>query len=339
MVTERQFSPDFVHEGATCLKIVVARSAAEMERLKPAWQTLAATQSYTIFQSFEWNRLAAGHFASREAPFVVMAESDSGSAIVPAAIAYNSELTLLGEMLFDYRDYLHAGAVTALASAFEQLARLGCPLSVTAIRGEHRAEAWRPLQPASFCRAPGVRRADMTADEFASEHNRLGRQLRRLTRQKVELRQCDGRSSSLLRHIYDQKSAQFNGSGVNIFGDWQRAQFLVAAAAMDASRCEIFTLETASQLVAALVTFRDGDVRRFYTIYFNPAWGEFSPGTVLVYVVTQRSLAEGVDCDYMTGEQPHKMRLARSFVPLYRLQAGAESLSLMARTGGVELAA
>jgi hypothetical protein len=40
-------------------------------------------------------------------------------------------------------------------------------------------------------------------------------------------------------------------------------------------------------------------------------------------------LIAGVDCDYMTGEQPYKLRLATVSVPLYRLRATAHQLAAL----------
>ena len=92
----------------------------------------------------------------------------------------------------------------------------------------------------------------------------------------------------------------------------------------------MYTLESAGTLVSALVTFRDGKVRRFYTTYYAQEWAHYSPGVALLYEATRRSLRQGFDCDYMTGEQPHKMRFANSVTPLYRVSATAEQLAEIA---------
>jgi len=83
--------------------------------------------------------------------------------------------------------------------------------------------------------------------------------------------------------------------------------------------------------VASLVTFIDGNVRRFYTIQFDPGWAKYSPGTVLIYEVTRRSLEAGLDCDYMTGEHAYKMRFATAVVPMYWVQASHQTLASMAQ--------
>jgi CelD/BcsL family acetyltransferase involved in cellulose biosynthesis len=168
---------------------------------------------------------------------------------------------------------------------------------------------------------------EISAEAFAKVHSRLERTLRRLTEQGATLFQYDGNASGLISWIYRQKAAQFQGHPDNLFADQARVEFMAAACRLDPAACDIFTYQAKGQLVAALVTFQDHHVRRFYTIWIDPAWAQFSPGTALLYEVTRRSLAAGLDCDYMTGEQPHKMRFATSLVPLFRINAPAEALA------------
>jgi CelD/BcsL family acetyltransferase involved in cellulose biosynthesis len=302
----------------TLLRIEVARSAAEMERLRPAWERLYSAERHTVFQSFGWNHLAARHFGEREAPLVVLAENDSGAALVPACVCVGERLSLLGEMLFDYRAVLHEGAPEVLDAALSYLSDFDLPLDLTAVR-ECDLAPFERLGPALFCNAPNVQRQNVTAEQFAAEHSRLGRFFRRLARQRVELQQFFGDQEQLVRWIYQKKAEQFEGSAVDIFTDPARIDFMVAAAGLNPGKFEIFTFTTAGKVIAALVTLRDAHVRRFYTVWFDQEWAQYSPGTVLVFAITQRSLAEGLDCDYMTGEQPHKVRLATGMTRLYRV--------------------
>jgi CelD/BcsL family acetyltransferase involved in cellulose biosynthesis len=46
----------------------------------------------------------------------------------------------------------------------------------------------------------------------------------------------------------------------------------------------------------------------------------------LIHEVVQESLAAGLDCDFMTGNQSYKTRLATSNAPLYRICATSEML-------------
>lgn len=309
-------------------RISVAETAAEMERLRDLWGELSRSGAYTLFQSFAWNHLAARVFAGRETARVVAVESGAGAAIIPAC-ANGKGLSLLGEALFDYRDLLAGGDDAATTMAWKELARRPAAFEVTALRGD-ACERWEgiglPVDP--FVSAPCVLRADMDAITFEARHHRSARLLRRLARAGVTPHQRAGSDATLVRAIYERKAVQVVDTGENLFVDFARRDFLVAVAAE--SPCDVFTLESAGTLVAALVTFRDGNTRRFYTTYFDRAWAHYSPGVALLFEATRRTLAEGLDCDYMTGEQPHKLRFATASVPLYRVNASAEAVAEVA---------
>ena len=307
------------------MRIVTARSAAEMDRLGPAWQALYAAGKYTRFQSFSWNQLAARIFSERHWPNVVYVENDAGVAIIPAVLTDNgTRLSLLGDALFDYRDVLFEGDAYVLECAWQELVALNLPLSVLALRGEENWALWRDFDPQLFCYAPGVGVED--TEQFAGSHSRLGRQIRRLQRQGFRLERRSGIESDLLAWIYRQKAEQMAGDPHNLFADQPRIHFVLAAAAADPDAWEIFTLERDGHVIAALVTFLDRGMRHFYTVYYDHAWGRYSPGTALLYETTRLSLADGLNCDYMTGEQPHKTRLATSRVPLYRVELSSVDL-------------
>ena len=309
------------------MHIVIARSAAEMDRLRPAWQDLYSSRPYSRFQSFSWNQLAAHAFRDREWPNVVYVENDHGAAIIPAVVTDNgTHIGFLGDALFDYRDVLFSGDAQVLECAWQEIAGLRLPFSVHALRGETHWPLWRDFCPQPFCNAPGVRLEDCSAGQFAAFHPRLGRQMRRLNRQGCRLERYSGNASDLLTWIYRSKAEQMAGDPNNLFADQARIRFIVTVAALEPDLWDIFALQQGNQLVAALVTFLDGDTRRFYTTYYDHMWAHFSPGTALLYEVTRISLAAGFHCDYMTGEQPHKMRLATSHVPLYQVCLSAEEL-------------
>ena len=314
------------------MRITIATSPAEIDGLLPAWQRIYRPAHQTIFQSFELNRLAAAHFADRESPYVVLAENDSSAALIPAAVRrHTGAITLLGEALFDYRDVLHAGSNEALEAAWAEIAKLNRPLSLFAVRPEAR-NRWFPIPTSNFANAPCVRQQDTDCDEFRAAHNKLGMYYRRLIKRGVHFHIHNGQNSKLMSAIYDRKASQFPDDSTNIFLDSHRREFMRSAGESMGDRCEIFTLEEGSQLIAALVTIREEQVRRFYTIYFDPAWAKFSPGIVLIYEVTARTLAEGLDCDYMTGEYGYKNRLATAMVPLLRAEASADQLTSMANS-------
>ena len=311
------------------LKVIVCTSVEELLQLRPIWESLYSTGRYTVFQDFWLNLLAAQRFYGREQPYVVYAETPNGVAIVPAAVRYSDHsIRLLGEELFDYRCFLHSGDEQALRSALATLSSLQCPLEIVAMQASERLALANELEWTPFAAAPVVRSTETSDEQFALSHTRLARNLRRLERLELELGTYNGANPELLRLIYNGKAGQLSSS---LFHDPVRVEFLVAAAAFLPDAFEIFTLEKDSIVSAAVVTLLDHGCRRFYTGWFAPEYEKHSPALSLIYEVTRLSLAAGLDCDYMTGEQPYKMRLATSSVPLYRVRATSQQLAALDR--------
>ena len=309
------------------VRIRTHTSPREIEQLRPLWKSVHAKGQGTIFQDFEWNLLAAKKFSHREEPLVISAEASYGVAFVPAALRRNDHsLRFLGEELFDYRNVFHEGDDDVLRAALAALARSGAPLEVTALRECDCLAIMRELELVPFTVAPAVNCAEISADEFGAMHTRLARNLRRLQRQGFAVRLHSGKNSGLLRTIYERNAAVDPAS---LFHDPLRIEFIVEAAELEPNRCEIFTIESESQLAAALVTFREENVRRFYTCYFSAEFASLSPSMTLIHEVTRQSLAAGLNCDYLTGEQGYKLRLATSSMPLYKLRATPEQLAAL----------
>jgi hypothetical protein len=260
---------------------------------------------------------------------VICAESEQGAAIVPAVVRLSDgTLRLMGEELFDYRAFLHRGDDAVLRATLGTLAEPGHPLEIVALRGSERSVVTDELGLFPFAAAPGVKREQISAESFAGAHTRLARNLRRIERQGFVLKTYNGANPEFLRAIYEAKARQ---SETSLFHDSARIEFLVSAAALMPHVFEIFILENGEDRAAAVVTLRDGECRRFYTGWFGAECEKHSPALSLIYEVTRRSLAEGLDCDYMTGEQGYKMRLATTSVKLFRVTATAEEMAAVAR--------
>jgi CelD/BcsL family acetyltransferase involved in cellulose biosynthesis len=311
-------------------RTVIAQTVSEMDAVAPIWEHLVRQQSHSLFQQFSWNRLAAQIFSDRLSPYVVCVQSDIGATIIPAAIGLTGDrLELLGEVLFDYRDVLHLGDPDILRLAWQRVAQQEKPLHILSVDQLAGQERWNDFNLSPFALAPQV--TDIAEDTFRMTHSRLGRQMRRLRKQGITLRICPGSDSRLVRHLYECKRTHFaDDQNANVFLDSRRCEFMVAAAALEGSSCEIYILEKDASLVAGLVTFRDGNIRRFYTIYFNPAWASYSPGQALLFEVTAQSLGARLQCDYMTGEYPYKLRLANGSRQLFRVDLSSGQLANLA---------
>lgn len=310
------------HRGNFLFRLKVARTAREIDELRFAWDSLFCPP-LSMFQSFQWNRLAAETFADREVPYFILAESDGGAAIVPAVVNLESKtIGFAGERLFDYRDYLALGDAPPLRRAWHHLAKLNLPLSITAINRPDAA-VWNGFPRTPFSSAPQLKTHEITAGDFASSHPRAFSRLRKLERMGLRLGRYAGRSP-IVRQIYERRARQ-SGDG-ELFRDQKRVEFMVAICREMDSTCEVFTLEHSNTLPAAVVTFRDANFRRFYTTYYDRQWARYSPGVSLLFEVARHSLEQGLDIDLMTGEQSYKMRIASTAQPLYHVNASATQM-------------
>jgi CelD/BcsL family acetyltransferase involved in cellulose biosynthesis len=245
---------------------------------------------------------------------------------------------LIGERLFDYRDVLHAGDEAVLRRAWSELSPLGRAFTSTALRGEECSRQWRGARILPFANAPCVRLADLVSgtpghvnaaaarEQFVSGQRRLARHARGLARQGTVLRRHAGGQSELLRWLYEAKGGQ-PMAGENLFAEPSRREFMARIASDPEARCEVFTCEAGTEIVAALVTFRDEAWRHFYTTYFDPRWADSSPGQILLFEATVLSLGEGLNCDYLTGEYPYKNRLATAQVALFTVHVPAAEMA------------
>jgi len=309
------------------LRLSLVRTAHELDRLHSKWQELAAQSPHaTIFQSFEWNRLAAAMFADREAPWVIHAVSDSGEAIIPA-VRRRDELSLIGETLFDYRDVLAVGAVEVLDAAFGRLAETHLPLTITAVRG-HAADFWPESVLSSFAGAPCVRVEKCDAETFRRSHARLASRARRLPRNGFAFRRYDNPHESLVRDLYERKAQQ--SSAGQLFADPKRIDFMCNITNQPRTFSTVWCYEDDSESIATVIAFRNGDIQHFYTTWYNAELAVLSPGQALLFEAVAQTLAEGLNADFMTGESFYKARLATDVVPLFRVDARAQDVAHLA---------
>jgi hypothetical protein len=370
----------------------VIESADDFPQVRELWEEVFAScaratragtpaSTQTLFQSYAWNEITARVFAERERPYVVVAESDSGAAIIPACVRRDS-VSLLGEELFDYRDVIAASDAKVLDAAWEKLFELQKPIEVKAVRGERAWAEMKPFAGAPYlpssvplernkslernlglleksgcafrsgnrlaalaealpldCASPaamaplGVTNGSKPLAKMsqgilrsAQDHKQSCGQDDRTSGDRVNGRSGDRMQiprryaprndksiiCDLVRRMYELKAMQESGS---LFRDPLRIAAVVQMAASAVT--EVFTIEREGELVAAVLTFIDGDVCRFYGTYYDARWARYSPGVSLLYHVIQQAQARGLDFDLMTGEQPYKMRFASEVVPLY----------------------
>lgn len=291
------------------LKLQVIDRVEELPRLRPLWERLHQAGSYTRFQSYLWNEMAARFFADRQQLAVVAVESGSSAAILPAVLQ-DGTVKLLGETLFDYRNLLAEGSQVLVESAWQAIGeRFGnVNIEVTAVRPQDKAN-WQ-----AFAFRPFVKTPHILHDRKFEAHLSLERNWETLQKAGCKLKKHDGGQTALIHEIYERKAQQPSG---DLFRDPVRVAFLCALMKADHDAFDVWTIRAKDDLVSGLVCFRDGHWRRFYTSCFHPEWAEHSPGTTLLHQASKHYLSHGTDCDLMTGEQPFKLRLANSHSQLW----------------------
>ncbi len=305
----------------------IVENIEDMQELEQLWNACwQRTPLATVFQDFAWNRAAARHLGSREQPRIIVAEDSGGdTTILPTAIAGHC-VTFLGESLADYRELLTTNPESdSFASAWRTLAEFGLPLRFTALRQTHH-RVFDHFSTEDFSAAPSL--AHQSAEAFAALHNRMFSRLRKLERQAFRLVERDGTATELLRFLYREKA---QADPQSLFCDQARVSMLLEAFAHLGARVQLSSLERDGNVIAAAVAFLDRDTLRFYTNWYDPAWKHYSPGMVLLYEMTRRALQAGLSCDYLTGEQPYKLRMASGAVALRRVVAGVEQLRTAAQ--------
>jgi len=301
----------------------VAGTVAEVRELRDLWSEILEASPRTIFQDFDWNLLALETFRD-ESPHFVVAESDSSVAILPV-VKRNDSLAFAGGPLFDYREAVCAGDDSAVISALDALSEVNLPLNVNGIRRGPGIEL-KHLAPQPWTAAPYVSSRDLSAQEFADRHARGRRALRRLNETGATVSRVSA-MPDLIEAIYREKGKEPSSWGENVFRDERCVTFMGEVASLPNKPCEVFQLERDGKRIAALVTLIDDETRRFYTTWMDPEWSRHSPGIALLFEATRLTLEQGFDCDYMTGEQPYKLRFATGSEPLYKVEASAQQLA------------
>src|SRR5205807_8843437 len=98
------------------LKISIAASFAELDALRPLWNELyRLSPQATMFQKFQWNRLAAEFFELRERPYVVAVRNSGGGGIIHACFG-GGEIKFLGDKLLDQYAQLWRGGAGVVDS-------------------------------------------------------------------------------------------------------------------------------------------------------------------------------------------------------------------------------
>lgn len=241
-------------------------------------------------------------------------------AIVPW-VQWGERLITLGAGMFDYCDAIGAPSVAALRAAAE------VPREVPGLRADSSwAAAWRALAPdwgaPRHC-APFLA-AGLGAEELDCRHPKAAERLRRIARQGAWGAVTDPSSrAALLEWLLRQKQERMQALGRdNVLGA-PEAAWLRRMVARYPQFAELWRGEIGGRCAAGFLTWRGTGVRYGYLLAFAPEFARFSPGVLLLYHVLRECQREGREMDFLTGDQPFKLRFAAGRRDLFHLRLPA----------------
>lgn len=291
-----------------------------LEEIEPLWRNAFERAPGSFFQRFEpslhWARVYAADGSLR------IWSHEPGPALA-AFTLHQGRLALLGQGLFDYVDLVGEASLTAQR-------QLACQLldwdewrqfDATGVPADSPfTEFWQAFAPEqkAFSVAPLLR----YLDRFSSAHPRLARRLRQYRRTGWVLRQVRERHErqAFLPWILEQKRQTLQAQGCSNVLDGDAARWLQAMVEHEPVLTELWQLYRGAETAAGLLTWRSTSVRSAYTISYRGGAAAMSPGILLLYGVLCDSVAEGLHFDFLTGEQPFKLRFADARRHLLRVR-------------------
>ncbi|MGH9476247.1 MAG: GNAT family N-acetyltransferase [Terriglobales bacterium] len=288
---------------------------ADLAPLAAVWAAAEAASPHSVYQKFAFARHWAACFG-QEIEVRIGWRADPPM-VVPVAIRAGC-WGLLGEELFDYQDLIgepsHQQEAAAWASG--QLQGPACVTGVAVTSPWSSFWNQMPLKPQPFAAAP-VR--DAGPDNLAAEHARLER---RWQAARVEL--CRVEEAAARRHaldwLLDRKARACAARGQrNALGE-RECRWLAVMVEKEAQISELWQLRRRGEALAGLLCWRTPQLRYAYTIGYEPAVAELSPGILALYALLRHTMREGLGFNFLTGEQAFKLRFASRSEPLLRFQ-------------------
>lgn len=235
-------------------------------------------------------------------------------------------LTLVGQGLFDYLDLLGE----ADDEAQQELAArvLADPdwrfLEVGGLRRPSRFEAfWRALGAGWEAEAAAPRLRAMPVEAWRTAHARWAQRWRRAQAHGLTVKRVAAAERPGWRAwIEARKTRALAAAGATtVLGapEWQWLERMLTA---EVAAVELWLLQRGEEPLAALVSWLDTGpprIRHGYTICYEECAGALSPGILLLFAVVERTLAEGGEFDFLTGEQPFKLQFANDRQPRWRV--------------------
>jgi CelD/BcsL family acetyltransferase involved in cellulose biosynthesis len=315
--------------------------ADSLEKLSDEWRGLAERRG-APFVTPDWYFAWLRSYGERATPFVTTLRDSEGGlrGLMPLVLSSKRMYPTVSFAGADFGDYFHP---VALTSADEQEVFKACARQLD----RHRRD-WAILV-ADYVdeQAPWVK--DIVADRSLGLHaaryhdrpstylaievegatwheyldgrsanlrSQLGRKLRGLERiGEVRFRQSTDRAelAADMNTLFELHHRRWSVGKSAMFASERARAFHLdfANAALRHDWLRLWTLEVGGEAIAAWYGWRLGKRFLYYQAGFDPAWGRYSPGLLLLAHTIESAFAEGAaEYDMLLGDEPFKARFA-----------------------------
>lgn len=313
----------------------------QFQALQADWDGLfARAPNSRYFQSFAWNWHAWKHLAElRRYRLCIVCVQERGRTVLILPLVVRKWLlwnvaTALCNCSAEYSDALvepHDRAPTWVDFALNRLAE---EPRISALRLRHlRDDAHLTTAVANgrFATSRGARtriigvdwRQTSSWDEYC---NSLGANLRREQRrsrkrlsnhgpwgiEEITVGDMPAAVEWTLRHKRLSLSAKGQRNGIVAHPDFERFLLSVVLDAHRHGHLSMYRLHVAGSTIAVSISFRTAGHSDGWICTFDPAWGHYSPGNVLLEHMLQNSCETSPEIDFGPGGHAYKLRWGRT---------------------------
>jgi CelD/BcsL family acetyltransferase involved in cellulose biosynthesis len=325
----------------------IHQSPSDLVNLEKDWEKLLERSSTnTIFQTWVWNRLWWKHFGRSRDLLLLTVRESGGKLLGIAPLFYtpdgDNQRTLQfvgGTDLSDYLDFIVArGSEASFYSAIADF--LGSSPDLWDVLDLHCLPAESPTLKIfrKLCDQKGFRETLTIEDvcprvelpsswnEFLSgmsqkERHEIRRKIKKIQRESEEYRYIAIDSASFPEGIQSfLELHQKSDTQKMAFMNPERKRFFreMAWTLLQKGWLEILFLEADHNRLASLLNFRYRDTVYAYNSGYDPEFGRWSPGWVLISHSIQDAIQGGVKVyDFMRGNESYKYRFSARDKEIY----------------------
>ncbi|NIQ40172.1 MAG: GNAT family N-acetyltransferase [Proteobacteria bacterium] len=334
--------------AATAVTLLVHRDPSELGGMRKEWTALLGRSAInTVFQTWEWNHLWWKHFGHADR-LLLLTVRDSGNEVLGIAPFFcdldegnRKRLQFIGSTdLSDYLDFIVCreeeppfySALVEFLGAHPELwdkVDLHClPENSPTLKGFRdrcsRKGFRENLTVEDVCPQTALPSSweEFLAGMTQKERHEIRRKINKIHREAEEYRYVTADSASFSKSIdaFLELHRKSDTSKM-AFMDQKKTRFFreMAWTFLQAGWLELSFLEANHSKLASLLNFRYGGTVYVYNSGYDPQFGHWSPGWVLISHSIQDAIERGLrNYDFLRGNESYKYRFRAKDSEIYR---------------------